>query len=139
MLPKNIKLHRLREAQSHSRISEALLVREKTYDPVIFIVHRLCEQTRFVFKQKPKNHFIGILYTISSTSPQSHCVEMGPISLRWIAHHPRRKEGMEKANVLHCFTNTFKGIGREVKRKERKTLLLFPYKIQYEIPKLSQI
>jgi hypothetical protein len=66
--------------------------------------------------------------------PQSHSVEMGPISLQWIAHHPRRKEGMEKAKVLYCFTNTFtKNRWKEdIRRREKKTLLLVPYKIQYE-------
>lgn len=54
---------------------------------------------------------------------------MGSISLRWIVYYLRRKEGMEKVNVLYCFINIFKGIGREVKRKERKILLLFLYKI----------
>jgi len=34
---------------------------------------------------------------------------MGLISLRWIAHHPRRKEGMEKGiqYIIYCFTTMF--------------------------------
>lgn len=79
--------------------------------------------TRFYFSEKSQKSFIffsiGITFTISSDLLKTHSVEMGLIGLQWIARHPRRKEGMEKAYST-SYTASQSHLGEEAGKAGRE-------------------
>lgn len=93
-----------------------------------------------VFKHKPKNHFIGIISSISSNVPSVSQCWNGTDPPTMDCTSPREKGSHGKANILYCFTTRLQGTGAQEawEGEKRKPYCCFHTKYSMNITKLNQ-